>query len=62
MGMIAQEHVDMVADCAARESKLDAWESTFIESINDRLDSQQSLTAKQVEKLEQIWEKVTKSG
>ena len=56
------EYTQMVDDCEARESKLSDWEVMFLESIENRLAIGNSLTPKQIETLENIWEKVTKNG
>lgn len=52
------EHVQMVQDCIARESKLSAWERDFIDSIEKQI-ADGSLTEKQIQKLDRIWERVT---
>lgn len=57
-----QEEYTMACDCSARESQMSEWESDFIESITDRLEEGKSLTRKQAEILDRIWEKVTASG
>lgn len=49
----------MVYDCVQRESKLSDWERTFIDSISNRLEGGLSLTPKQSDTLNSIWEKVT---
>lgn len=54
-----EEHMTMVEDCENRESKLSDWERGFIESVGSQLRAGKSLTAKQIEKLEAIWERVT---
>lgn len=54
------EHQQMVEDCEKRESKLSDWEIEFIDSLSMRLATGKSLTEKQAERLDQIWERVTK--
>jgi len=49
----------MIEDCLNRESKLSDWEAGFIDTIDSQIRSDGSLTKKQQEKLEQIWEKIT---
>ncbi len=53
------EHEDeistMIDDCIKRESRMSQWERDFIQSISEK----DSLTERQVETLEKIWEKVT---
>lgn len=53
------EHLTMVEDCENRESKLSDWERGFIDSIKIQLERGGSLTDKQVETLDKIWESVT---
>lgn len=54
-----EEHIQMVADCEARESKLSDWERSFVDSIGRQLAEGRTLTDKQEERLETIWERVT---
>jgi len=57
--MTMTEHEQLIEDCEERESKLSDWEREFIDSISRQLAAGRSLTDKQVEKLEAIWERVT---
>ena len=54
------EYQQMVEDCEKRESKLSDWESDFIDSLANRVCRGHTLTDKQAEKLQKIWERVTK--
>lgn len=56
------EYYQLIDDCEARDSKLSAWDVDFLASIRKRLDGNGTLTPKQTEKLDEIWEKVTKNG
>ena len=56
------DNQDMIDDCQLRESLLSEWEIDFIESIDTQLYQANSLSPKQVEILEKIWDKVTKEG
>ena len=56
------EYQTLIYDCIKRQEKMNDWEQAFIDSINQRLDKCQSLTTKQIEKLESIWERVTEHG
>ena len=49
----------LIEDCEARQEKLSEWEQQFIDSISKQLERGHSLTDKQRERLELIWEKVT---
>ena len=50
----------MIADIEQRESKLNEWESQFMQSIGEQLSKGKGLTAKQNEILERVWDKVTR--
>ena len=54
---ITQEHIQMIDDCIKRQDKLSEWEINFIVNIEDK----ESLSDKQIEKLELIWDKVTEN-
>jgi hypothetical protein len=56
------EHQQMVEDCEKRESKLSTWEVEFIDSLSMRLAIGKSLTEKQAERLNQIWDRATNNG
>jgi len=51
-------HAQMINDCEKRESRLSEWEQGFIDSISRR----DSLTSKQIDALERVWEKATEEG
>jgi hypothetical protein len=53
------EHIDMCNDCVDRESKLSDWERGFIDSILRQLLEGNTLSPKQEETLDRIWERVT---
>jgi hypothetical protein len=52
----------MIEDCENSESELTEWEADFIESISDQIGRGLSITAKQVDKLDSIWQRVTREG
>lgn len=56
------EHYQMIEDCEARESLLSTWEAGFIDSAKDYMEDGHSLSPKQVETLEKIWDRVTARG
>ena len=56
------EALHMIADCEARESRLDIWEVAFIDSISKKIEMGRRLTKKQDETLNRIWDKVTENG
>lgn len=53
------EYRRMIDDCQARESALTGWETNFIQSLSEQLDKGRVLTSKQMEKLSDVWERVT---
>lgn len=56
------DHLQMIEDCEARESRMSNWERDFIASCSERLGEDKSLTPGMSEKLEEIWDKVTAGG
>lgn len=56
------EYLTMVDDCQRRETRLDEWEQEFIASIKRQLKAGRTLSAKQIEKLDEVWEKATERG
>lgn len=56
------EYAQLIEDCEKRESRLSDWDREFIDSIKKRLADGTPLTPKQVEKLDEIWERATARG
>lgn len=56
------EYLQQIADCRKRDHRLSAWDADFLDSIENRLNENRTLTTKQIEKLDEIWEKATKNG
>lgn len=57
-----EEYQQLIDDCMDRQSQLNDWEISFIDSINDQVAQDRALTERQFEKLESIWERVTENG
>ena len=57
-----EEHIDMIDDCENRDQHMTEWERGFCESIRERLEGDKPLSAKQIETLENIWERCTSRG
>jgi hypothetical protein len=57
-----KEYLKMIDDCEARESRVSPWEAEFLEGISARLARNEGLTSKQIETLENIWDKATARG
>lgn len=60
--MATDEHLEMIEDCEARESRLTEWECKFIDSIRNQIDEGRKLSPNQEETLNRIWEDATASG
>lgn len=56
------ENLILIDDCIDRQGKMSEWEVSFIDSISSQLAKENSLTDKQEDILEKIWDKVTKKG
>jgi hypothetical protein len=54
------EYLTMVADCEQRTDALTEWETGFIASIRSRLERGCTLTARMIETLDAIWDRVTR--
>lgn len=52
----------MIEDCMNRESRLNDWERSFLDSLAFRLNGGFGLSHAQSEKLEEVWERVTSKG
>lgn len=58
--MSMDEYLDMVRDCEQRFSGLDSWEQAFVHSLRVQCDRPKFvISGRQLEKLEDIWERVT---
>lgn len=58
----ADEYITLVEDCEKREERLTDWERTFVDSIRSQLEKGRRPTQKQIDVLDNIWEKATKRG
>lgn len=56
------EYRTLIEDCRKRDRKLSAWDADFLDSIETRMNENRTLTPKQIEKLDEIWEKATANG
>lgn len=52
---VTEEHEAMINDCEKRINKLTAWEIDYIADIKGNM----FLTMNQIQKLEEIWERIT---
>lgn len=58
----ADEYITLIEDCEKRESRLNDWERSFIDSLRNQLEQGRRPTAKQIETLDTIWERATARG
>ena len=56
------EYYTMIEDCEKRESRMTEWEQSFIASVSEQLTTRGSLSPKQIELIDRIWERVTRHG
>jgi hypothetical protein len=56
------EYRTLIEDCRKRDHLLSAWDADFLDSIERQLDANRTLTLKQSNKLDEIWEKATSKG
>lgn len=56
------EYVTLVEDCEKREERLTSWEHDFLVSLRNQLEAGRAISPRQIETLENIWEKVTRRG
>lgn len=56
------EYVTLIEGCENRDHLLTDWDRTFLDSIKSTISKGYAPSAKQVEKLEEIWEKATAKG
>ena len=58
----SSEYLQMIDDCEDRESRLTEWERGFVDSIRAQIERGKLLTAKQIETIDEIWERATARG
>lgn len=56
------EHAQLIEDCESRESRLEDWERTYLDSFKQQLTAGQRLSLKQSSLLDEIWERATARG
>lgn len=56
------EYLQLIEDCEARESRLSEWDGQFLDSIKRQVGEGRHLSPKQIEKLDEIWERATAKG
>lgn len=58
----SDEYVTMLDDCEAREARLTDWERSFVDSLRKQIEQGRRPTARQIETLDNVWEKATARG
>lgn len=58
----ADEYLQMIDDCVRRDSRLSDWERTFLDSLQRQLEDGKTPSPKQLDKLNETWERVTARG
>lgn len=56
------DYQTMLDDCEARSDRLSDWECNFVDSLQRQLAEGRGLSDKQVDTLNNVWEKATKRG
>jgi len=59
MATWADEYITLLEDCERRSHKLSDWELQFVDSMQRQITDGKRPTAKQIETLDNIWEKAT---
>jgi hypothetical protein len=54
------EYTAMISDCIESDDKLNDWERTFLDSLSAHLGAGRTLTEKQLDKLNDLWERISK--
>ena len=62
MSTWADEYMTMLDDCEKRSDKLTGWECGFVDSLQRQIAEGRRPSPKQVETLDNIWERATKRG
>lgn len=55
-------YIELIDDCEKRESRLTDWERGFVDSLRSQIERDRRPTSKQVEALDEIWERATARG
>lgn len=58
----AEPYITLIEDCEKREERLDDWSRGFVDSLRRQIEDGRRPTPKQVEKLDEVWERATKRG
>lgn len=56
------EYLTLLDDCEARESRLSDWERGFVDSLRQQISNGRRPSQKQIDTLDNVWEKATARG
>lgn len=56
----SEEYMQLIEDCEKRSERLTEWEANFLDSLSRQIGADRSPSPKQIETLDNIWEKVTR--
>jgi len=62
MSTWADEYIQLLDDCEAREDRLTDWERGFVDSLRRQLTEGRRPSQKQIDALDATWERATKRG
>ena len=62
MSTWADEYITLLDDCEKREQRLTEWERSFVDSLRKQLEEGRRPSAKQIQMLDDIWERATARG
>ncbi len=54
--------LQLLEDCEHREERLNSWEHDFLVSVRAQVEAGRSLSKKQLEQLDELWERATARG
>lgn len=57
-----EPYIELIEDCERRSEKLSDWELSFIDSLRRQIEGGRRPSEKQIEKLDDCWEKATARG
>lgn len=58
----SSEYLTLIEDCENRSEKLSDWELGFMDSLRRQIEEGRMPSPKQVEKLDDAWNRVTSKG
>ncbi len=62
MSTWADEYLTMLDDCEKREERLTDWERGFVDSLRRQIEQGRRPSTKQIETLDNCWERATARG